>query len=235
MYSFYDSKEVVGVKQVLTSAGFVALAIEECYCQTRNVFITNGKFGMLRQMNFVGACDVLHGTCLVNNGETLRQYCLVAGTGVMVICTPELIQREDIVIAGSGIAHTTADRLYQLLSAEEVPGLKKPEDNLHAVLFYTKEAKEQRFKKAQADERRWEAFTLRFICRVPPSHKEEAKVFLQKLKNFDWYYGYSDDIDVWRSGHELQKEYKNQAEALGIPDAPYLVQKYMTDPGANKF
>ena len=39
----------------------------------------------------------------------------------------------------------------------------------------------------------------------------------QRLKNHDWYYGYSDDHRVWQRGRQRQQELIRDLEGMGCP------------------
>jgi len=39
----------------------------------------------------------------------------------------------------------------------------------------------------------------------------------QRLKNHDWFYGYSDDHRVWRRGRQRQKELARDLEGMNCP------------------
>lgn len=143
--------------------------------------------------------------------------------GHIVYETPLVFQPGELEVLEKGIKGMTvctADALYRILPSGIIPR-KVCETQIKRLWHFTTEglAKSKRLKEEQkaAHIAKCEEF-IDGMGIYEQVRREQVRAYLRKLGNFDWYYSFSDDSSVYRSGKRREDELRQMAKDLGMPD-----------------
>lgn len=140
--------------------------------------------------------------------------------GHIVYETFLVFQPGELEVLENGMTVCTTDALYRILPLGVIPR-KVCDSRIKQLWHFTTEglAKAKRLKEGQ--EATHAVKREEFIDGLgihEQARREQVRAYLKKLDNFDWYYSFSDDSSVYRSGKRREDELRLMAKDLGMPD-----------------
>ena len=140
--------------------------------------------------------------------------------GHIVYETSLVFQPGELEVLENGVTVCAVDALYRILPLGVIPR-KVCDSRIKQLWHFTTEglAKAKRLKEEQAAAHiaKREEF-IDGLGIYEQARREQIRAYLKELDNFDWYYSFSDDNSVYRSGKRREDELRLMAKNLGIPD-----------------
>lgn len=199
----------------LSSFGFVKLEVPGVWYYLTNVWISNGE-------------SVQAPSQVVNNyHDGVMASGLTYGliNGHIVFTTEKMLPKEHCVDRqhdrpNQYVRTCTPDGLLRVLQSGVVPR-KVGEMALRVLESHTlagqAEAKRKKEEARAAEMVRREKF-LDNLGIFNKDRRDQIHQYLDKLDQFDWYYSFSDDMNVYRNGKRREDELKASAKELGMPE-----------------
>lgn len=202
--------EIKDTYEFLSSFGYVKILTPMYIPNLSDVWVTNGH---TVETPALSTENYSHGT--VCGGQ---RYGVI--NGHIVYETSLVFQPGELEVLENGLRVCTVDALYRILPLGVIPR-KVSESRIKQQWHFTTEglAKAKRLKEEQ--EAAHIAKREEFIDGVgiyEQARREQIRAYLKELDNFDWYYSFSDDSSVYRSGKRREDELRLMAKNLGMPD-----------------
>lgn len=207
-----ERKQFVELEQTdvfLSSFGFVKLDSMGVGFETRKLWVSNGHSVVIPR--------ILTENYNYGTQRNAQNYGLI--NGHIVYETHSVLNSDDLFKCDNGLTMCTPDALYRLFQSNVVP--RKFPDLIKHLWHYTTEATSEVKRKKEKARAAGMARREEFLDNLGIFNKErrdQIHQYLDKLDRFDWYYSFSDDMNVYRSGKRREDELKAAAKELGMPE-----------------
>ena len=202
--------EIKDTREFLSGFGYVKIVTPVYIPNLTDVWVSNG---LTVQTPAFLVENYSHGT--ICGGQ---RYGVI--NGHIVYKTTLVFQPGELEVLENGLRVCTADALYRILSLEVIPR-KVCDSRIKQLWHFTTEglAKSKRLKEEQKAVHiaKCEEF-IDGMGIYEQARRGQVRAYLKKLDNFDWYYSFSDDSSVYRSGKRREDELRQMAKDLGMPD-----------------
>lgn len=204
----------------LSSFGFVKLEVPGVWYYLTNVWISNGESVQAPSQVVNNYHDgvmasgltygLINGHIVFTTEKMLPKEHYVDRQHVRT-CTPDGLL---CVLQNGSVPRKVGKLPIRVLECRTVAGqaeAKRKKDELDALNLAKKE------EARAADMARREKF-LDNLGIFNKERRDQIHQYLDKLDRFDWYYSFSDDMNVYRSGKRREDELKAAAKELGVPE-----------------
>ncbi len=202
--------EIKDTYEFLSSFGYVKILTPMYIPNLTNVWVSNGR---TVETPALSTENYSHGT--VCGGQ-----CYGVINGHIVYETFLVFQPGELEVLENGATVCTVDALYRILPLEVIPR-KVCDSRIKQLWHFTTEglAKAKRLKEEQkaAHSAKCEEF-IDGLGIYEQARREQIRAYLKELDNFDWYYSFSDDISVYRSGKRHEDGLRQLAKDLGMSE-----------------